>query len=1610
MLFRPAESSKEIVDFYKRYLVSTFKTDNSSLNEQLEKAINEPGSVEKGPYVSMSDSFEKDKSISELVEEGVLCRSMLKLKALHPERSLYKHQVDAIRKAVNNENIVVTTGTGSGKTECFLIPMINSLLQEEEQNKLSPGIRAMIIYPMNALVNDQIDRLREIFKEYNGSITFGKYTGETEEKYDKAHDKYIGVEKREPLRCELISRGQMRENAPNILITNYSMLEYLMLRPRDNVFFDPKGSEHWKYIILDEAHTYSGASGIELCNLLKRVIAASQAKNMQYILTSATLGDPSDDPLITGFAEKLCNATFKKNSVIRSATVSPEKPETIYDYDFSIYRKTAEMIKNNMAPEHIIDFLKKSKVEIIPGNEANDSLELTLYNLLIHDSFYYRLRQEMMNNTKTLSSVSKALGVSEDDLSDYITVSSNAKKGSDKLFESRYHMFLKSVDGVFITLNPDNHLFIDKRTDYVNDDGEEYKVYEISFCSNCNATYIKGNIDHGLGVLKQDYSSSDIFEDDEETSDVFMLDGNIDDDDDNSFERYTLCSRCGRIVKGTGLKNKICEHDNMYYVTVAKVSKKDDSEKINRCPKCHSVNNNKGILRQYLVGNNAVSAVIGTALYNVLPDTKITKTVERIADDFFGTGDTEQITEETQVKQFLTFSDNRQNAAFFASYFQNTYNENLIKRIMKQIRDDNESLLSEGIAVSDFVNLLKNYLKSNKIYSGFEAEKQAWIAVIKEIINPKAKNSMQNEGYLFFDADIDMPEASTLGLDKEQTTTLFKLLASFFMMDNALDSKAPLSDLDYASFSYGYLPNEYAKQSSGSKHIKSWLPNKETDNIRAEMIKKLFPDKEDKFAKDLLEAIWMKLIDKKIIVSKKDSGNYRIDLGMVKVKTADRLYICEKCKTITPYSMKNKCMCWHCDGTLRAYNPVEEKKGDHYRYLYNHLNISPLTVKEHTAQLSSEKAAEYQKRFKDEDINVLSCSTTFEMGVDLGTLETVFMRNVPPTPANYAQRAGRAGRSQKSAAYAITYCPSNPHSAYYFNNPEKMIMGTVTPPSIDVDNEKIASRHLFASALSFFWKKYPDMYTDSIGLFYEKNGVDAFRKYIESEPQDLKEYFSETLTDYLKEYFDIENFKWKKMLFGNYHYKEEDEAEQLISGKEECNFEFEQGVFYIAVLKYSEEILTLTDAQGRLQDRLNKTDPADAGYKKISVEIQSIAKRIKTIRDQRLIDYLSKNGLIPKYGFPVDLVELTSSSRYSGIMDSLCLTRDLSQAITEYAPGAEVIADGKVFTSQYLKKIENHDWPEYVIRKCDDCGAMSIMPSMGMIKKFPSCGAEIKSQKKSKEKRMLIPRFGMATKNTEPVDAGADQPKRRYFSNVYYIGKDQSKEYLDVINVCGHPLRLDTSRTGSLLALNSSSFYICPECGYGKPGDNDKPYITHKHKNVKNEDCSNNVLKRYLIGHKFQTDVVRLLLDDITIKDQGEAWSVMYALLEGLSKYLNIDRKEIGGCLNRVKVGNCTSFDFVFYDKTPGGAGYVQNLKRNDVIAGMLSEAYRIVSGCKCGGGKGDTACYNCLCNYYNQTHHDILKRSLAKNFLNKLRGEWKVFVVTSMNGFISGMEDLENE
>ncbi len=308
--FDPLATSNLIVEGYRRYLKSLLPVRDPGIATALDHEIAH-SQLTKGPLLEAVPPYEHGATLANLVAEGVLNPAFAGLasRAVPLDRPLYRHQEQAIRKITAGRNVIVATGTGSGKTESFLLPILDALTAEHAEGTLGPGVRALLLYPMNALANDQIKRLREALA-VAPHITFGRYVGATPRTAREAAEKFAVLNPGQPrLPNELLSRAEMRDTPPHILLTNYAMLEYLLLRPADLDLFEGAHGGHWSFIAVDEAHVYDGAKAAELATLLRRLRdRIARGRPLRCIATSATVGD--DPHAVTTFAHRLFDAEF----------------------------------------------------------------------------------------------------------------------------------------------------------------------------------------------------------------------------------------------------------------------------------------------------------------------------------------------------------------------------------------------------------------------------------------------------------------------------------------------------------------------------------------------------------------------------------------------------------------------------------------------------------------------------------------------------------------------------------------------------------------------------------------------------------------------------------------------------------------------------------------------------------------------------------------------------------------------------------------------------------------------------------------------------------------------------------------------------------------------------------------------------------------------------------------------------------------------------------------------------------------------------------------------------------------------------------------------------
>lgn len=1561
MGFAPVKASKEIFRKYISYLSTIFEIADESYSNQFKHELEKISMFSKGPYLDVTDSFLKGMTISEMVNKKILQKNIEKIK-IPITRPLYKHQENAIIKAIQGENIVVSTGTGSGKTESFLIPIFNYLTFQNDCRNLTPGVRALLIYPMNALANDQIERLRELLSDYP-EITYGAYTGQTKEKYQEALVEYKKLNNgTSPNANELISREQIKKTPPNILITNYAMLEYLMLRPDDSVFFDGAYAREWKFIVLDEAHVYNGSTGIEVSMLLRRLKAKLDKADLQYILTSATLGNDDQNIEVAEFATRLCNSEFNETNIIRAIrsipTIIHEKTALTKEF----YTKTALLLKegdDNSTIRFISNYLK--------SNTNYRNLNELIYEAVLHDETFWKIRS-IITTPKTIESIAATIGWEDHELADFVTVASKCEKNGERLFDARYHMFLRATESVFITLNPDNKLFLTRKDFHIDITGLKYKVFEIATCNYCHQIYLIGKIEDDKLV-----QHNHINELSQKT--VFLLGDKLSDtDEEHSLEEenieaeaYLLCAQCGMLHNPRIVDLEYCEHDKKYYVNVIKVAISNETGKLTKCIACENTSP-FGILRIFFTGQEAVTSVIGTALFEELPSYSIKREYITETDDtgFGSNAAIENIKKIKEAKQFLSFSDSRQAAAFYACYFDQTYRNILYKRLIFETLNNKNSTKKER-NVPDFVNDLIYYFEKYDVATETISltQKEAWKAVLKEIVDNNGNNSLFSMGLIGISVDSKLiGENKKFNLSSVDVAGICSVFILGMSTDAAISYDAMLNTSDCEYFTHNGIQYSYTLSDSNPKSYKrSFIPTKSNmKNKRQDYLIRVLSNAGFEIsveqANTFLIAIWERILIAQEII-KSENGNYKVNMKNVIISKPEQWYFCPKCKTVTIHNVHNTCPSYRCDGVLKLVEINEIYDKNHYYKLYQNLDIRELRVVEHTAQLDKETAYDYQRKFKQKEIDVLSCSTTFEMGVDVGSLETVFMRNMPPSPANYAQRAGRAGRSRDSAAYAITFCNKSNHDFAFFQSPENMIKGRINPPIFIVENKKIAIRHLYASALSFFWKKYPEYFSKASDMADCKegniSGFDSFKNYLNSNPVELKHFALRFLPQVLSEKFGVNNYEW---------------VNDLLNENSE-----RPGVLTKAIAEYNYEIGILQEA---------KKNAILSGGK-----IDYLDDRIRVYKNEEVLSFLSRKNVLPKYGFPVDTVEMLVLDKSGKSRLGLQLQRDLSIAISEYAPGSQIVANGNLLTSRYIKKIPNMSWKMFDYIVCSHCETLNIEPhidsdSETKLEKCTMCNLEFT---KGLKKTFLVPAFGFAVDGDKIQKPKLIKPVRTYNADAKYVG------YKNIVNlkkfsIGDSRIELCISSSDEMAIINDSNFFVCQSCGFTDLDD--KHYARSrrmKHKTIGGYFCRNdgeNKLQRFSLGYRFETDVVQIRFIDPDIFDYDVALSLLYGLLKGICSELNIEQNDISGCLQYFynETTNRKNYSLVLYDKTPGGAGHVKRLNNEMVFESIMKKTYQLMNQCNCGGELKDSSCYSCIRSYYNQRHHDRIKRNYVIDFI----------------------------
>jgi len=1429
----PITLAQEIEERYRRYLKTTFYFRDPHLRSSFEDALRS-GRLSKGPYLEATPIFKRGASTRVLLtdllgsepEHGFL-------KALHGDRPLYRHQEAAIRSVFEGRNAIVATGTGSGKTEAFLYPILLHLYEEFRRKSVCPGVRALVLYPMNALANDQRERLGEICKQLRQEncpfrFTFGQYIGETPEnendsqRHARDHiaerDRlgYSTVEDGRVVHGELVLRSEMRNAPPHILLTNFSMLEYLLLRPDDSPLFDDGRAQWWTFLVLDEAHQYRGARGIEMAMLLRRLKQrlreGGRSGPFRCMATSATLaGGEEDKSAVAKFASDLFGERFDPRDVILGEKEAIPQ-SGVQSLNRDDYQSVLRILEDAEPIERLAPVAEKLAMSVPQIDERAEAIG----SLIQRDSRAIQLRLLVTDAPLEVQAVAERIfsdlppSQQVDTLSDLVALllcTTDPISGAP-LLSARYHLFLRSLEGAFLSYWPDKKILLDRHG--VGDAA----LFEVGLCRECGQHYVVGKItnDKLLEAVRDpgrsDFGATFFLPLDDEPSDE-------EDGDTEGAETYRLCVRCSEIRR---LPDQLqCNHN----ATILLQKQKEAEEREDQVPRCTICGYQApDPVREVVHGTDGPHAVIATTLYQNLPASR---------------------------KKVLAFADGRQEAAFFAWYLEDSYKDILARNLLLKVVQEQGVHSPEGSSPRDLATGLRDVYRRKNIFppaaSDLQLRHEAWIALYREFLTDEPRISLEGVGlatwYLkwpdWFQVSEPLRNSPWL-LSEQEARDVILILLDSMRTDRAVelhgDQAVELSwvDLRLQAAQMRFRIGRPARP----KGVRSW-PVRSWDGVSgkrvrylAKLLSRICPSLSQadtvNAAVNAARAVWDALrqcdehaptASDRLLIPVDDARRLNPDWWRLRfVGEHDAVHRCETCGRIQAVSVRRVCTRHRCPGSLQQAQQGE-LESNHYRMLYEAELPGSLRVEEHTAQLDREKAREFQREFREGKIHILSSSTTFELGVDLGDLDTIFLRNVPPEAFNYAQRVGRAGRRSGHPGFAITYCRRGPHDLYHFSEPQRMLRGRVQPPVLAVRNKKIIMRHIAAVALSGFFRAFPERFLNVERLFENLNaskGVADLREFLLRNRSRIEKTIRNVLPEEMVGWLDSADGDWIDGVTGK--------SSRFASAEEVASSDFK------TVLRLEE-------------DARNRRDYRTAEWAQ---------RRADTIANEDVLSFLSRKVVIPKYGFPVDVVELDTQRTQQGQETfEVSLQRDLSIAISEFAPTSKLVANKKEWTSYGLKKVAEREWPRKLYARCPTHNVF-LQWEEGRPDPSLPCGDRLRAH------RYVIPQFGFITDREKPREPKA-RPAKVFSTRPYFAGTLGSATEVLMMPTTSPVVDVKKASPGLMVVLcegrRGEGFYLCGGCGAG--------FRTRqsRHKTPQGQDCRG-TLEQVSFGHEFVTDVLQL--------------------------------------------------------------------------------------------------------------------------------------------------------
>lgn len=1666
----PHSLADELRETLCAYIEAGYRISHPAVSAERGRLIREIGILSQPPFIESTPRFQRNRPLSELGNP--------RLPAALPDligfnRELWQHQAEAIHAAWRPDgsagDVVVATGTGSGKTETFYIPILADILREAQTHWTAPqgaprkgewearnsewlssrrhdtrpaALRAIILYPMNALVNDQLRRLRRMLasdrsldwqsKHLNGNqIYFGSYTSQTPtpgSPHDPAKRKAMHAYQAQVSQQwnaldlksqqqgfsprlngpEMLYRWDMQSAPPDVLITNYSMLEYMLMRPIEAPIF--ARTAQWLTaspsniftLVLDEAHTYTGARGTEVAYLIRRLYERLNVATNQVrcIATSASLGENTNDTKerVRTFASDLFAHPKDRFTIVTKKvepgpeTIDPPTPLEFKAYlDFhraiqpvSAKTTTALVLPRQFvgAAEQLLNYLKDDRLP------AAQPIEARLYAALVDAPRVAHLRQlteQALDADVLADRLWPGLGDKDqryEATAALIAAATRARqvpsdKDSAPLLSSRLHLMFRMMQGLWACLDP-NCPYIDER-ERPRPVGRLYsyprvtcecgaRVLEVFVCRICGLLF--------LGGVPEGDSEDRLWPYTEQLENLHR-----------NYENYKLILTDNPYLQGTSSNTEKWTKGYRSTHTSGRLAgqheprarivweQPDTGAPRHKCPRCNASGSpDREAIESMRTGGPQAFAAIAEQAFRLQP-ARSAESTPTSADDvqkkkrWFEPAEDQArkfvkppVHDVNQGRSLLIFSDSRQQAAMLAGQLTFLHARDVFRQLLVACLNEHQS--SQGAPIGASILLDQIFAKAITlgIDPSFEEVENFWPRLATAPTEARQEASFVLEAYLRremadrevgieslglgrwviqSDADLSAHIPAIEPFDQPQTLSLLYAVLRILMGENVIFPSDLNPDSWWPELVPFYLKRTIIKPpaaSTGEYFIyKADSRNRLTRYLTAVL------NAHQRSTRDVgtfMEQLWADLLEDVLVSSRGNRPGFGLPLNRLALTTMPAIVqVCMRCGYLNTETVERVCI--RCLGPCEDRPLVDARPAtSYYTRLANYALVDrypdpfPLRALEHTAQISLADAMTRERYFQrqfirtgsepedpnEHRVDILSVTTTMEMGIDIGDLNSVGLHNTPPTVANYQQRAGRAGRRGEALALVVTYARDRSHDQYFFSRPQDIISGQVRIPTLHLNNRLIAQRHIRALVLQRFFIDF--RVPTGVTLFGALGTVDNYRR-------SARAQLLQRLAD-------------KEFLNSLIH------AAQLV------------------VPQFAEEV--------------------EGWIKRLAPEIDD--HTAKAVDDADLLEILITQGFLPRYAFPVDLVALWTQEPNKYNRDEE-IQRNLQIALSEYAPGSEVIIDGQVHQSiglytPYEKSVryERDGW----YSECPTCHNVEYHAATAGAAAPPTsdcsvCGtafqpADWKSAIRPRGfrtdwgERKPVKYRGGGREQVGPASVAQLQPGElatqgaSVYEDRLWLNKRSGQ--LNMIH-CGE------ERTG---------FWICPRCGRNLQFMNQEHYEPSASKHIK---CLGHPTYQSVLLHQFYSDVVLMtvtagdnLVADPRYLGGRAAWlSLGTALARASAAHLQIDPSELAVGLRpwRQPDGSFNG-EIYIYDTLPNGAGYAAEIHAE--IKPILDLARRLLSECDCA-----SACYKCLQDYSNQIHHALLDRHLAFDLLD---------------------------